>query len=655
MNKKSQDYIKLRDFLAENAVEAEIETILSVYKSQYSPEKDPIAFWGIECDSSPELRNIKVKAEILKGIALIADLNKTGKLHELETQGKKRSHRKSGLSITGKLIEAANSINADADNLIVLYKNNWRQGATLEVMRGHLAGVDSHMRYADRGVQDRIISLLGQIFRAEKGRDWKENIHENREKKIEIPDLFFVDDNGREKIDWYILREFVQESFVFKTVKDTDELMVYENGIYVDARKTVRDFIHTIKGIDDSASKRIVEEIIEHIKARTGVEREIFNADKNYLPLKNGLYNFETKKLEDFDPAKCYTFQLPVEFDPDATHEALDKFLVEVVDKGNLDLLQEVFGYCLYQGFPSHHFFWLYGGGRNGKGVYSALLRGMLGEENTANVSLIELDGHHRFAPARLRGKLANIVPEANTKNGIATEILKAMTGEDMIGAETKGIQDQVKFVNTAKFLLHSNEFPTIDDTSTAFWDRAVPVPFPNEFKGKNAKKTLVEDIIAEDTLSGLFKYALEGLYRLRDNNWEFTSSETQKELKANMRRMAQPVKTFQEQWTKLHNRAAVTVEKLYNAMLGYCDEYGIIPPEKRDFVRGIKNIYGVKYKSWQNHEGYREYIFMGIRLTGKVEARLAADAIGEQNKTVTQATKEEEILLRDARGALKI
>lgn len=639
---KSQDYINVSELCKD--FEADVDYIIDHYEQVIGPDVGRDAIWDIITDSNTDMSNANkaVRNDILTYLE---------KIHALKAGGKKRSHHKPALNITGKLIEAANSIGADADNLIDIYERNWSQGATLEAMRGHLAGVESHMRYAEQGKQDKIVSLLGQIFKAKQGREWKENLYENRGEKIEVVDLWFTDDNGREKINWYTLREFVQESFFFKTLKDTDELMVYKNGIYVDARKTIRDFVHTIKGIDDTASIRIIRELTEHIKARTGVEREIFNVDKNYLPLKNGLYNFETKKLEDFDPKKCYTFRLPVEYDPDAKHKALDKFLLEVVDKGDLDLMQEVFGYCLYQGFPSHHFFWLYGGGRNGKGVYTALLRRMLGEENIVDVPLSELDGHHRFAVARLRGKLANIVSEANTKNGIATEILKAMTGQDMMSGEEKQIQKPFNFINIAKFVLHSNEFPAIDDTSTAFWDRAVPVPFPNEFKGKNANKELVEDIIAEDTLSGIFNYALEGFYALVDNEWEFTPSETQKELKANMRRMAQPVKTFQEQWTELHNRAAVTADKLYNAMLGYCDEYGIIPLEKRDFVRDIKGVYGVKYKTFQNDAGYREYVFMGIRLTGKIEAKIAADAIGEQNKTVKEATEEDMGLLKDNRG----
>jgi P4 family phage/plasmid primase-like protien len=653
MNKKSQDYIKLRDFLAENAVEAEIETILSVYKSQYSPEKDPIAFWGIECDSSPELRNIKVKAEILKGIALIADLNKTGKLHELETQGKKRSHRKSGLSITGKLIEAANSINADADNLIVLYKNNWRQGATLEVMRGHLAGVESHMRYADRGVQDKIISLLGQIFRAEKGRDWKENIHENREKKIEIPDLFFVDDNGREKINWYILREFVQESFVFKTVKDTDELMVYENGIYIDARKTVRDFVHRIKGVDDSASIKIIRELIQHIKARTGIEREELNKDVNYLPLKNGLYNFETKKLEDFDPEKYYTFRLPVKYDPAATYEGTKRFMAEVADEGDFDVLQEIFGYSLYPGFPSHHFFWLYGTGRNGKGVYTALLSAMIGRKNKASVPITQLDGHHRFASARLMGKLLNVIPESNAKQGLETEVLKAMTGQDMIGGEKKGVQESFDFINFAKFLIHSNAFPTIDDTSDAFWDRVIPIPFPKKFTGVTDKKDHWKDIVKEDCLSGILNYALEGFYRLRNNDWEFTASATQGNLKANMRRMAQPTQTFQEQWTVLNNRATTSIETLYSAMQEYCDEYCIIPPSERDFVRDITSSHNVIKKREQSGE-YRKLVLMGIKLKNEIHVRMTLKALGEGNEKEKVKDEPIEPLSEDRREVLE-
>jgi putative DNA primase/helicase len=529
--KKSQEYIMLSEFLADNDVEAEIETILDIYKGQYRKDMDPIAFWGIECDNSPELRKIKVKAEILRCIALIGDVVKAGK------------------------------------------------------------------------------------------QKIKEGIH--------VQDLFFMDIKGREHIEWTILREFVQEKLIFKTIRDTDELLVYKNGIYVDARNTIRDFIHSIEGIADSASIRIVREVTSHIKARTGIEREEFNVDPNYLPLKNGVFNFETHKLEEFDPEKLYTYQLPVKYDQEATYEATDRFMREVGAEGDLEVLQEVFGYCLYARFPSHHFFWLYGGGRNGKGVYTALLTKMIGPQNVANVAIIELDGHHRFAASRLMGKLLNVISEANTEQRIATEVLKSMTGSDAIGGEKKGVQDHDDFINFAKFLIHSNDFPLIDDTSDAFWDRAIPIPFANKFSGDTDKKEHWKDIIAEDSLSGILNYALEGLFRLRDNNWEFTGSNTQEELKANMRRMAQPTKTFQVQWTVVNNRKAISVEKLYAAMQEYCDEYGIVPPSERDFVRDISSVNGVVKRTDQS-SGFRKRVFMGITLKKEIQVRMTIKALAE-------------------------
>lgn len=90
LDKKSQEYKKLSEFLADNAVEANIETILSVHTEQYREDMDPIIYWGIQCDSSPELRKITVVSEILKGVALISALaekagkSKKGDVHKVK-------------------------------------------------------------------------------------------------------------------------------------------------------------------------------------------------------------------------------------------------------------------------------------------------------------------------------------------------------------------------------------------------------------------------------------------------------------------------------------------------------------------------------------------------------------------------------------------
>jgi putative DNA primase/helicase len=516
------------------------------------------------------------------------------------------------------------------------------KGAILD----RLTDVNSELERASRADQDEFMRLLKIVHEQKNGkRKTKEGIH--------VPDLFFEDAKGREHIEWTILREFVQEKLIFKTIRDTDELLVYKNGIYVDARKIIRDFIHAIEGIEDSASIRIVREVTAHIKARTGVEREDFNVNTDYLPLKNGLYSFKTRELESFDPEKLYTYQLPVKYDPDATWEATDRFMREVANEGDLKVLQEVFGYCLYSRFPSHHFFWLYGTGRNGKGVYSALLSALIGRNNKASVPITQLDGHHRFAAARLMGKLLNVIPESNTKQGVETEVLKAMTGNDMIGGEKKGVQEQFDFINFAKFLIHSNAFPTIDDTSDAFWDRVIPIPFSNKFSGVTDKKEHWMDIIAEDSLSGVLNYALDGFYRLRGNNWEFTASDTQDELKANMRRMAQPTRTFQEQWTVLNNRKAISVEQLYAAMQEYCDEYGIVPPSERDFVRDISTIHGV-IKSTDQTGGFRKRVFMGIDLKNAIWTRIIAKAHDEANVAESVKKPGGIGLMQDTREGLK-
>jgi P4 family phage/plasmid primase-like protien len=468
--------------------------------------------------------------------------------------------------------------------------------------------------------------------------------------KIEVPDLFFKDTQGRIKIGWEILREFVQEKYIFKTILDTDELMVYKKGVYVDARKTIRDFVHTIEGIGDQGSIRIIRELTEHIKARTGVEREEFNKDPSYLPVNNGLFNFKTRELESFDPEKLYTYRLPVKYNPDATFKATERFMKEVVNEGDLDILKEWFGYSIYPAFPSHHFAWFYGGGRNGKGVTTKLLSALVGKENKANVPLAHLDEFHRFTSVNLKDAFINVIPEADTKNGLQTEMLKRMTGDDMISGERKGVQEPIKFHNFAKFLVHSNAFPTISDTSFAFWDRVLPIPFPKEFKGHKANKHLAEEIIAEDGVSGILNYALDGFYRLRENEWEFTSSKTQEDLKADMRRMAQPTETFLDQWTLLKNTKATPYDKLYNAMLTYCNIYGVIPPSERDFERNTLRNSHIKKGVYQ-HDGHRIRTYLGIVIKEEMLNLISKKALEEANDSKKEEEEVDVDLSKDSRG----
>lgn len=455
-----------------------------------------------------------------------------------------------------------------------------------------------------------------------KGREFAAQHPKPRERvKSDIPDVFYRDDTGHRKINFEVLVDNLRTEYVFKTLEDSEELLVYDNGVYRNGITFVKAYLESVLG--SAASKRIVGEIIAHIQRGTYTQRDLFNRNSECIPLENGLLKLETFELARFDPEMLYTFRLPVEYNENAGYAHIVEFFNDVLHPEDIATMQELFGYVLYAGYPSHKAMWWIGAGRNGKTTAGNLLAALVGAENTAGVPLKQLDGGHRFAVARLFGKLLNIVAEPETKAAMQTPTFKAATGGDTIFGEWKNVQDAFPFVNFAKFVIYANRVPKIEDSTFAFWERVIAIEFPHTFTKKEAKKDYSKTLIEQDGLSGLLKWALEGLKRLRENNWEFTETETQKQARGNMRRQAQPVKTFIDEWTEFDNEGDIPKPRLFEAFRMYCDVYGLLVPDEGDFTRELKRNAKVELKRLQMEEwdiSGRVLSWRGLKLNNNVD-----------------------------------
>jgi P4 family phage/plasmid primase-like protien len=372
--------------------------------------------------------------------------------------------------------------------------------------------------------------------------------------------------------------EVLGNRYVFKTPTDTEELHLYKDGVYIEARATIKSEIESI--LKHSATIGFCNEIIDHFRRRSYVDREEFNNIIDYLPLTNGLLNLKTLKLEPHSPDNIFTFKIPTTYNPDAKCPRFLKAFNEIItDNDDRLLLQEYAGYSLLSSFPHHQLLFLIGKGRNGKGVYIRTIEGILGKNNVSNVRLEEFNGGRRFVLARLYGKLMNICSEPRTRFELETELLKMVTGDDSIDAELKNIQKPLKFTSFAKFFVQANRLPRVADNTDSFWERVLIVKFSQKFTDAlgnriaNVEKTWLGD---EEERSGVLNWMLAGLKRLMDNQ-RFTVSKSMKEQKTLFKQLSDTIGAFLEDESAVRYGPTLFVktEDLYNAYKAYVENIG--------------------------------------------------------------------------------
>lgn len=227
-----------------------------------------------------------------------------------------------------------------------------------------------------------------------------------------------------------------------------------------------------------------------------------FNADPTILPLQNGkVADLRTGLIRDMRREDCQTQRLPI-MPADIATPRWDQFLREITcgDDELAAYIQRLMALCI-TGLALHLLIFLYGRGRNGKGVLLRLIEKILGRELYA-VSLRPDDVEYRRGSddrnkrlmGRLRGK--RLAYTGETVSGhLDWTLLKTLTGGDTLaGADlyknTEGFQPSHTLVLT------TNDRPKLPPT-VAFRERLRFVPFNRDFS-KSKDFTLEDDLARE-------------------------------------------------------------------------------------------------------------------------------------------------------------
>jgi putative DNA primase/helicase len=157
----------------------------------------------------------------------------------------------------------------------------------------------------------------------------------------------------------------------------------------------------------------------------------------------------------------------------------------------------------------------LIGPRRSGKGTIARIITLLLGPQDVAAPTLSGLG--ERFGVEGCIGRRLAIISDARVDGrradlSVAAERLLSISGEDTIGVPRKHIADWTGRLST-RFLLMSNEIPTLPDASGALAGRFVVLKQTVSFYGR--EDTDLEAKLTPE-LAGILQWALAGATRLR-------------------------------------------------------------------------------------------------------------------------------------------
>ncbi|MGU8230003.1 DNA primase family protein [Clostridium perfringens] len=381
-----------------------------------------------------------------------------------------------------------------------------------------------------------------------------------------------------------------------------ESFLIYENGVYnisgeKEAGRIIMDYM-----LPNYCIMASIRDCREQWDILVSKDFDDFNRNPYLVNVRNGLLDIRDMSFKEHTPSYLSTVQLNVEYNPQVDCPQFKKFLNEVLDCKLIPLVQEIVGYLLTTNTASQKAFVFWGPARTGKSTLLWVVEYLLlGKKNVSNIPWQEIGD--KFKTAELLGKLANVFSDLPSKSIDDTGIFKVVTGEDYLMAEKKN-KNPFKFKPFARLVFSCNELPrNYVDRTEGFYRRLIIVPFNRQIEKSKIDKALKYKFQREK--EGILNWALEGLKRLYENNFEFSENELTDGVKKEYKRENNNVISFVEECCELDSLFSCSRIELYESYKEFCVEAGLKALSQIKFNKELEGNFNItrsrsgKLRSW--------------------------------------------------------
>lgn len=374
-------------------------------------------------------------------------------------------------------------------------------------------------------------------------------------------------------------------------------------------------------------NQRSINEIIQWLKINENLEIDSFNKSQRYVAFQNGIYDLNDEQLLDHNSNYYLTNIIQTNYPNDYFYnnsgKHFEKFLLDITMGNNelYDRLQELFGYVLSNIRNVKCIPFLVGVKDTGKSIVLKLLETLIGEDAFTNLSFEQLNTPVFLA--ELIGKKLNTCGELGEFKLNRLDVFKKLSGGDSLLAKPL-YEKPIKFKNTAALIFAGNHLPIIKglDKANAFSNRLAIFPFMNPINKDNQDIYLFDKLIKES--SYIASWAIEGLQRWIDNNYEFTSCELIDKLSQNYAQQNNSIENFIKDKCVYDVSSKTFKDVLEIHYYKYCNELGLNPSTSKEFHNQLKLDIRLTHKRFrQNDENKYGYIGIGIKQFGGYDNEL--------------------------------
>ena len=328
-------------------------------------------------------------------------------------------------------------------------------------------------------------------------------------------------------------------------------------------------------------------------------------------------------RTRDHKPESFYTIRINAAYDPKAKCPEWDQFMQLVFSNTEdpddmVRHFEEIGGYIIQMSRWLKTWIMLHGPTDTGKSTAAMILQEMLGSSFLTKPMAIAAKSNYAFDEEAIIGKLLMVDDDFPAGGALPDGFMKKYSEEKPATANIK-FGRAVNFRARALPMLLTNHWPIVHDTTPAFLERALILPFTYRIKGAERDDQARARMMQE--LPGILNRFLNGLKRLRKRgNWSLpiTCYQAADEWAAR----ANPFLSFLAECCTVNPNARIERSELYDA---FCEWYAQQSGNKathnimhkRAFFERCREKLGKEVKS------SGAYFFKGIRIADDAPLRV--------------------------------
>ena len=357
-----------------------------------------------------------------------------------------------------------------------------------------------------------------------------------------------------------------------------------------------------------------ISEVMDIIRRTTYTDPASINPH-SHIPLRNGLLNLDTFKLEPFDPEKFFIYRVEANY-MDRYVDLKDAPLFSIYIRGvfhplDIPMVLQYLGYSMMPGKPRDKVLFIVGREGIGKGVLDRLMEGLLPEGKGA-IDLNKLLTSDRFQFSGLDGHVLLTDPEIDRKfrrdAKVSTRNFNTLFGSDTTFNEKK-FHEGKKQIFYAKGIFLGN-LPLFFLNDMAFFRRILLIQTLTD-------RTTIDDPnvhlkILENERDIVTTLLIRYLKTLKDYNWNFINEPLKESIADLWTQFSDPIGNFEDECVTADASMETPIEDAYESFKTWCEKKGIPPSPRKTFTTQLFPAYP---RAKRGPKGNRYLVFQGLTL----------------------------------------